>query len=423
MIGLPGLIDGIRHPPKQQPNNPPGNWFVSPYPVAPIDRKPAKQKPFPLPPLDFRHYGEDKKRLPRLPDIIDKPTIDYPAAPPDSGYNPRIPFRGPFGIADPFSWEYYWRKMRKRPAFGRIGGGGKRRKIFRRRRGGMSAVTKYINKGMVYRRRPMPRYRRRRYVKRIRFVKRVINSTLAARTHLFTRGGTCTTTATATTCQGFMLFSLYGMNGAAGVTSGLIANVGDGDMFAVYSDTVTDVTKSSLVQIRGAVMDVTLLNLSSDFPVFCDIYKIICRRDVPLVTTSPTILSISQLFAVELTDAETVGANALGINTWPTTLFDNSGFCRYFKILSKTRSQIDPQAILQLQMKTHVQRQFTLEDIEDKVSRRGWTQSYVILFWGPPNVTAANFPFTASVSYTCARRYRASQLQGSTIGAGYEVLG
>ena len=408
----PGPID--------QPNNPPGGWFSTPFPVAPINREPPKKPPPKKPSFPPVRYPGRKPvgSLPGFGHISNPPrnVVDVPGTPLDPPWHP------PSGFPDPvdafITWPHriidMWKRRKSKQGL-RFR---KRRRLVRR----SSTVTRYLNRGTVYRRHAMPRRQKRRYMKRIRFVQRVINSDLAAKTLLFTAGGVASaTSASAITSQGWMSFSMYGCEGQSTVVSGFTPSTGDNDMLNIYNDIASaPINSAQLMNVRGAVMDIQIQNESTTEPLFMDLYKIICRRDVALTTTVTTMPS---LFAREL-GQQTVLPNttALSINQWPVTLFDNSGFCRYFKILSKTRTQLDPGALVQLQLKDRKQRQFTREDVEALLYRRGWTQSYIVMFWGTPFGTATNYPSSSSISWTCSRRYRASVIQSNAIQAGRQQV-
>lgn len=398
---------GVIPPPKQEHRNPPNNWYLSPYPVAPLpedSQKPSKRPVFRIPP---REYQQPWNPHINVPDDTDYSLPGFPIT------------RHPIGNFQNLLPDIYSMYKRKRRPITRIH---KRRRLGGRTFRG-STITKYRNTGLVYNRRPMPKRRRRRYVKRISFVKKVINRTLGARTLIYSTGGLCTATAvTAANSQGVIACFLYGSNGGTALTSGNFCSVGDPDLFNIYSKEAPNINQTALFNIGGAVLDIQIGNPSANSPVFVDVYKVICRRDVAL---SGAAVNFSGLLNREFSQQVPITGGPytpLAPNNWPATLFDCSGICRYFKILNKVRTQLDPGAVVQMQLRSHRMKRFCLEDLESKLYLRGWTIGYVFFFWGTPLAAGGNQPSAASISFLASRRYRVTFDSGNVVAAGEATL-
>lgn len=191
-------------------------------------------------------------------------------------------------------------------------------------------VTGQYDRKLIYRKRNMPKFKKRRWRKFINRVHAVAERELGSNTIVF--NSRVVTTNSAAASQLVSHFACYGAFGGTGVNPSLNDLRYIGALNNQGNPTIADgvsVQKSTRYFFESAIMDITIQNTSyilsqalapvyaSECKVECDVYEILVRRSM-LTESNGSVtnaLDLNQLYAFNPADTPAVKDN----NTSPTT--------------------------------------------------------------------------------------------------------
>lgn len=128
-------------------------------------------------------------------------------------------------------------------------------------------VTNQYDRSVVYRRKPMPKFKKRKWVKFVRRVNAVNNKGLS--THTLLKNDTMTLSETGSGNQVYGWFHLYGW---AGID--LSNEFGGGDIASLVNHDTAVSGPSRKFRFTSAVLDVTMSN-SGDYTLEIDVYRFV----------------------------------------------------------------------------------------------------------------------------------------------------
>lgn len=285
-------------------------------------------------------------------------------------------------------------------------------------------VTTQHDQRTVYRRKTMPRSKKRSWVSFNRKVKAVADKELGSRTVIFNKLTTFSNATSGNQISGFV--TLYGHGSSA-------ADPGNQDLYLIsgYENTGdptaaagTTVDGSTKFMFQSGVLDVTFRNNSTyyngtvfsnqgDAKLEVDVYEIIIQRE--LGDFNAANASLYALFAenasVTKPIAPVAGAVEIvdtlrGVTPWDMTY----SLSRYgIKILKKTKYVVPNADTFTYQVRDPSRHTCTYKELNQTIgfSRKGWTR--ILYFTGklvaglPLGVTAGNYQEVLNVGHT--RKY------------------
>ena len=226
----------------------------------------------------------------------------------------------------------------------------------------------------VYRKRRMPRRKKRRYVKRLRAWRNMKMRSEPAR--IFQYVGASANDAGLNTCNYFGTF--YGMCANNVYGNALVRVFGQ---FSAGS-TADEKVQCSHLRIDHMALDVVLRNVTvptgtESGIIDLDVYKVLCIRDVPLELWPPGsgIQSMIQTLGGRLQNAigmdvevgdtgAAIGLTPAGnVNAVGSKLWNMPPFLRYFKIVKQWKVQVPPGGTVQFNMRTSKNRRVPYEEV------------------------------------------------------------
>lgn len=214
------------------------------------------------------------------------------------------------------------RYIGRRVALSRRGrGAGSRTKTGQRSVTSGYGVTTQYDKSLIYRKRNMPKRKKRIWRRFINKVHAVSERDMGTRTVLF--NGQYDIRNDVPTNHGCMTLTLYSMRGSANFSDDMFqiySFENKGDQTAAAGDTVDETTK---FMFKSAVLDITIRNssgttdglgnitLNSAAKLELDIYEIMVRTETS--DNSSNYLTLSQLFANGTNDSKNIGGAGTGI--------------------------------------------------------------------------------------------------------------
>lgn len=264
-----------------------------------------------------------------------------------------------------------------------------------------SGITNQYDKKTIYRKRSMPRFRKRRWRRFVRKTNAVIRKDLASQSLVRSTVATVTIAAGSATTQSTAGATLYGFNGFAGDCDDLkqLAAAASG----------SDYTK---IMLASAVLDCTFNNNGST-NLEIDIYYVVCRKDVPFARYQ----SINDCYQASFPHQAVLpgaGVTALTFQTRGSTPFQNSLFCSYFRILRKTKYFLSAGQSGTYQIRDPKDRVFDVELENNMSCRRGWTKGLLFIFKSTPENTLSG----SSLVIGTTRTYNYRIMQRETVAAG-----
>lgn len=260
----------------------------------------------------------------------------------------------------------------------------------------------------LYRRRPMPRRRRRRWIRRKRGFDNMLNMRVPMRTFVKT---TTHFLGAGTDSQQFE----YSIAGGSLTTVGDREGNDDLNDIANLSRNTTPNADASIVAnkvfLKSVQLETIIRNLS-DVLVFLDVYRIYARKDTASVDFSTTYdepVDIRQILTRGASDQAPVGGvNTVNLLNHGATPFQISRFCSLFKIVSKTRYRLEPGSTVQIHMNRRYNRTYDFSKMRNMVYTRAFTTGFLFVFYGSPGATgdegvysqAANLRFVRNVVYS-----------------------
>lgn len=239
-----------------------------------------------------------------------------------------------------------------------------------------------------YKKKNMPRGKKRKWKTFSKQVKAVLNKEIAPTIKLLRETGSFQTN---TNTQNWGLAIMYTCDGTVApnndITECKLAIVGSGgnDFATKYrfesacldllirNDTDTWIPSLSLEPIPRRLV--------------IDMYHVVCRQDIPISLASNLYNLIGQTFNYANDDADTIDDGKILLDDIGAVLFHNPIFCRYFKILKKQAIQLGPGQHVELQMRDPKNRSMYGLQSEQKLALKGWTKGFIYSIRGIPQVS------------------------------------
>lgn len=239
-----------------------------------------------------------------------------------------------------------------------------------------AGLTNQYDKKTIYRKRRMPRRRRRRWVRFARKTNAVVRKDLGTQSFVRSTTTTLTIAAGSATAQTSASATLYGFAGFGG----------DADDM-VQLDTASSESNFNKVLMCSAVLDVTFTNNGST-TLELDVYYVICRKDVPAALYD----SINGTFTSTFTKQQTlpgIGVTALLSTTRGVTPFQNSIFCSYWKVIRKTKYILTGGQTGTYQLRDPKDWVYNVDMHNNRTATRGRTKGLLFVMKSTPDNSAS----------------------------------
>jgi len=282
----------------------------------------------------------------------------------------------------------------------------------RRRTANTGFLTNQYDVKNQYRRKSMPRRKRKRYVKFVKRIRSVLYKDLAPQYQMFR---SFITGNLANGTQGVFSAGIYGENGVPATSN----DMGISDLFQLDTETGVTTLLNSW-DLRSAVLDIEITNLPTALftgTQTVDCYEIICRK---AVTTqgAAAIVGPADCFNKGFALQNLLGANtALGSTTPGVTPFQCKLFTSHFKILKKTRVLLSPGQATHFMYRDTKKRQYIYENASRPVCAPGWYHGFLFIIQGVCDI--GNFATATSYSCTAQRYYTYAVNSQNEVQAGY----
>lgn len=272
-------------------------------------------------------------------------------------------------------------------------------------------VTEQYDKKTIYRKRSMPRFKRRRWRKFKSKVLAVSERSLGSRTYVFNTQETPVANLPGT--QLVYDVSLYGFKSTVGRHNDMVNIVqreNTGDSTAAAGETIDETTK---FLFQSGVLDITIRNSSfnnegpgTDVPIAVemDIYEVYVSKDTD--NTANDLNTFIDLLVKAGNDSKQIGggtlpANALSIVKRGATPWDiPTALSRYrIKIAKKTKYFLSAGQTMTYQFRDPKRRTIERQRVNERsgYSRPGWTKTMLIIAKAVPGFIVGTTEGTATV--------------------------
>lgn len=268
----------------------------------------------------------------------------------------------------------------------------------------------------VYRRRPMPKRRRRSWVKFTRRVKAVAEAQVASQFQVLRRN---TTIATGSAGQNFTsLFTVLGGNGGNSETDDIADMAASAlAMAGTTGTTGTTLTSAGIrLHISGWMAEV-MINNNSNVTTYLDCYYWRTKKDVPTTYANVgAVLNVgfSQLFVPSATPANT----ALTMTQYGVTPFQCPLFSQCFQVYKKTRIKLGGGGTAQLELRSGKNHYRKFGYDTNFSFLRGVTEGILFVQYGTPNGTTDLIAGPTNVSYSMNVNYTWKRMSDDRMGGG-----
>lgn len=191
--------------------------------------------------------------------------------------------------------------------------------------GTLVGITGQHDRQVQYKKRRMPKYKRRRWVN---FVKRVTAATQnrkGTRTFVFNR--TTEVTAAAATVQTVVSCMLYGRNGV-NVSNTVNAEHGMSDLFDIFNN--ASYSDSTKIQLMSGLCDITMTNTGTT-GIEMDIYEVYFRKSNTAYDNNYNAIVQAQAETVTLGAANSLEITDRGVQLFDIPQFMRNTGCTIFK--------------------------------------------------------------------------------------------
>lgn len=268
-------------------------------------------------------------------------------------------------------------------------------------------VTNEYQVKTVYRRKRMPRWKKRKWVAFSKKTKAVIESQLATKTMLLNDAYDVANAANLQVYSAFMLYGLYGTD-----KNGFAGNSDIKRVLQNFMDNGTAVFKS-------AVLDITMVNKSA-YPVEVDLYHVTMWKKNDDKNLDDSITR---------SVAETVvsgGTTALSLTTRGATPFDIPQIMRQtgMRILKKVKYFLGTGNCATYQIRDPRNRRFPMSQMpaglatNEEYTQPGWTQGLLLVH----KPVAGYQNQVATLSIGCTRKYAYCQLTSDIYEGGLDQV-
>lgn len=258
-------------------------------------------------------------------------------------------------------------------------------------------VTSQYDVRTWYKKKNMPRRKKKKWVKFKKQVNAVFNKQIAPTYFLYR------TTATVTAIEGTQHWAsvmLY-TGGTGSAPNNDLGRIAEGVQGSSGNQLGTK------FRFESACLDLLMRNAGTG-TCLVDVYTIYCRKDVPSVYASPFIL-ISTL--EQLANQDTNTDTKISDTDIGYTPFHNPMFCSYYKVAKKRTLTLTGGGVSEIQMRDAKNRKMWGLDYYNKSSLKGWTKGYLLCIRGAFNGLVTP-EVQLNIAYT--RSYVLRQVQDST---------
>lgn len=282
-----------------------------------------------------------------------------------------------------------------------------------RRRETNQVVTAQHDLSRPYRRRPMPRRKRRRWTRQIRQFTALTLKHLATRSRVFTYNGSITGNAGEQARIDAVIYGWYGANNTRGLND--MQRIADAELnaqdIASNPGNTQQFEPRPIIMFKSAVMDMTINNVGSSV-VEVDVYYFYVTRKT---AADSVIDAISDGF--QQADTLTEGGTAMSITSLGVTPFDNPNFLRSHKITQVRKIVIAPGQLSSLLIKIPQNKRFNSNLLSTELpangvfGKPGFTRGMFIIAKGAPS--AGSSAQACSLAYSFQNKYHYSILAQS----------
>lgn len=257
----------------------------------------------------------------------------------------------------------------------------------------------------VYRRKRMPRRRRRRWVKFSRGVKHVVEKLAAPLFNIFVERQAITSgIGRQETCH---LHTVLGGNGTAGFANDIQRLVTIAQANTNPQGPVAPVAKSLNIHITGWMVETQITNSSATSVAYVDLYYWKTKRDVPVALPDMDQLFINSLGDIQQNLPVAGTVTTLDRNDYGVTPFQGVQFAKSVQIYKKIRVKLSPGQTTQVEQRSgrDYYRRYSFD--EHYSFLRNCTEGiYMIMYGateniaGTPTVAATNISIYTNKNFT-----------------------
>jgi len=257
-------------------------------------------------------------------------------------------------------------------------------------------LTNQFDAKRQYRRKRMPRRRRRRWVKFVRKVNHVVDKGLASQFFVF-RSNNSATPSTGSQTYGSMV--MYGFDPTS-------TAFGNDDVYKISQVFNFPPSAENILWFKSAVLDCEWnADISNTVSLTLDVYEVLCRRSIPQAVTSTVGNTLEDIYYYGVNDLGVVGSGApLTAAAAGVTPFQSPTFCQNFLIVNKTRVLLSPGQTCHRQMRDARDRKLLINRVSyDTAFMKGWTKAF---FWIAQGVSSSTqYAPTCTINFSCCRSY------------------
>lgn len=259
----------------------------------------------------------------------------------------------------------------------------------------------------VYRKRRMPRRKRRQWKSFTKRVNAVLAKNLGLRVANIIYGGHMYAPVNSSTVHYEGIHSFNGQpptTGTTGASTGLGALNHWLKILARENSTSTTPAVTNKFICQSVAMDIILSNKSETTTAILECYYITSRRDMPSLPTSGD--GVEERYNSGFTDLALIGGGTpITSSTLGTTPFNAPDFAHEWKVYKKTRIQLPPKGVTSIQIRDPKNRLIRADDVELFATRRGITRGILFQMYGVPDGTNVTSTASVSISSTCIYNY------------------
>lgn len=259
-------------------------------------------------------------------------------------------------------------------------------------------TTAHHDQKLKYRYKRMPKRKRRRYVRRVKFVKHALSTELPKFKYTFHEK---TNVSIALNKQAmFARFSAFGIPaaGAAISTGGTHYNpvVNAWQHMSGFADaTLPDVVYAQKWRQLSHTQNISITNYGST-TVLLDIYRVVCRKTFSNATyITPETTNGKEETALMLKMGDSIIPVNIAEDTIGVTPFQMGPFTTHFKILQVKEVQLPAGDTTTLSFRDPKNRYLSMHQLIGKVFMKGMTQGYVFRAKALPSTSAGDNPATS----------------------------
>lgn len=243
-------------------------------------------------------------------------------------------------------------------------------------------VTNQYDLSTVYRRRRMPRRKRRRWVRTVRRHARLNDLSLGTRNLVFNYDGAVTATASNQSHTTFCLYGFHGTSNVRGLNdlARIVGTEGTAD-----DQGITAGSKDKKIHFKSACLDATFVN-QADTAVELDMYYFYCKRDT---VSSP---SYSDLLADYIGQASLINSTgtAFTMAKLGVTPFDIGNASKFIKVYKVKKVILGVGQMTSFMIRSPQDKYLNSATVDlesDCFGKKGWTQGVFVIGKGAPAAT------------------------------------